>query len=350
VTNSIGLLNPEGLDLWLSFEWADSTPTAPQLMCYLATDTTLPSVIGQKYGGLFQWQSTSFTPIMRCRYLSPFPIDTLVAGFRISPVRDVPAPDSFLVTACRGDGSMIPYTVSADTLMGQISGHDLDSIIIRAIYDDTVDDSGLVLIYNPLSRLPINSEICTGTEYAPGGTCELLLTNTQATTMTLSLGYNRQMLSCPSASIILEGHETRSIPFTALIGEEDSTLILITVRDTDDRYYPHVARTDYPFDEPLAIEDEPGDIGAPPAADFLLYPNPCRAGVHISPRRYYPGGRLEVYDILGRLITSRRSDGGEAVYWDTRDSHGRPVAAGVYVVRMIPDGGEPTVKKAVIIR
>ena len=93
---------------------------------------------------------------------------------------------------------------------------------------------------------------------------------------------------------------------------------------------------------PEAIEfelDLPGEI----PADFQLhqnYPNPFNpvTSILISvPHRAQ--ARLEVYDIIGRLVSVLFDEelpaGRHKVTWDARDEVGRSVASGVYVYRLV---------------
>ncbi len=68
-----------------------------------------------------------------------------------------------------------------------------------------------------------------------------------------------------------------------------------------------------------------------------LYPNPAQETVRIRFRAEVPEGvRLALYDLLGRrirvLYEGRLPEG--VFSWDGRDAQGRPLAAGVYMVRL----------------
>ncbi len=74
-------------------------------------------------------------------------------------------------------------------------------------------------------------------------------------------------------------------------------------------------------------------LGAP-------WPNPARGLLNVAfDGAGDPRARLEVYDLRGRLVR-RWSPGGAAmvVTWDGRDDAQRPVAAGVYLVRLLAHG------------
>ncbi len=85
------------------------------------------------------------------------------------------------------------------------------------------------------------------------------------------------------------------------------------------------------------------------AAGFTAGPNPAAGPVRL---RYHapaaPYARLEVYDPTGRAVRvlegPRWSEGWQEVAWDGRDREGRPVAAGVYHVRLVMPTESRTVR------
>jgi hypothetical protein len=62
--------------------------------------------------------------------------------------------------------------------------------------------------------------------------------------------------------------------------------------------------------------------------------------------------RLDVYDVAGRrartLLAEVREAGEHGITWDTRDDTGRPVASGIYLVRLGWPGGSRTTRAAVV--
>ena len=54
--------------------------------------------------------------------------------------------------------------------------------------------------------------------------------------------------------------------------------------------------------------------------------------------------RVGVYDLLGRLVRSLRSEtlssGRHRILWDGKDAYGRPVLGGMYFLRVLEHGGE----------
>lgn len=69
------------------------------------------------------------------------------------------------------------------------------------------------------------------------------------------------------------------------------------------------------------------------------HPNPARGTVSVAVGLDGPG-RLDVFDVLGRVVWTAGLDGNEdLVRWDGRDGSGRPVASGVYLLRLSTEAG-----------
>jgi hypothetical protein len=91
--------------------------------------------------------------------------------------------------------------------------------------------------------------------------------------------------------------------------------------------------------------------GAPAATFGLqrLSPNPSR-GPAVFDLALTTAGHadLRVYDVSGRLVKTLVSEtldpGSHRVSWDGRDAHGRTLAAGLYLARLVAEGRERTVK------
>jgi hypothetical protein len=83
-------------------------------------------------------------------------------------------------------------------------------------------------------------------------------------------------------------------------------------------------------------------------------PNPFRAGgsVELTPS-LGPGVRLTacVYDVSGRVVARLEgADGRATLSWDGADSHGRPVASGVYFVRAAFESGAAASVAVVLLK
>lgn len=100
-----------------------------------------------------------------------------------------------------------------------------------------------------------------------------------------------------------------------------------------------------------AAPPSPSPEGAP-ARLGNAWPNPFAGGTRL-PFTLSRGGTVElsVHDVTGRLVrtlaSGTRSAGGHAPEWDGRDASGRPVASGVYFVRLRAEGA---VERAKLVR
>ncbi len=89
-----------------------------------------------------------------------------------------------------------------------------------------------------------------------------------------------------------------------------------------------------------------------PSARLRSEPNPFREGISFRLGAVIADGRLSIHDVSGRVVRefaagSAAEDG--QLRWDGRDSEGRPVAPGVYVVRFA-NGGEIRTGRIVRVR
>lgn len=99
-------------------------------------------------------------------------------------------------------------------------------------------------------------------------------------------------------------------------------------------------------------------VVAPPAGAALAaaFPNPFRAATSLRFRvdRGPAAVRVEVFDVAGRrvrtLVDRTMPRGDHVVGWDTADAGGRPVAAGVYLARLVVNGERLGTRKMTVIR
>jgi len=95
---------------------------------------------------------------------------------------------------------------------------------------------------------------------------------------------------------------------------------------------------------------------APPRSSFGLAvsPNPCRASASVAFTLPASGESVVgVYDVAGRLVSElhsgRTAAEGSRVLWKGTDASGRPVASGVYFVRLL-FGGRTETAKVLLVR
>jgi subtilisin family serine protease len=103
------------------------------------------------------------------------------------------------------------------------------------------------------------------------------------------------------------------------------------------------------YSEPLAVEP---DVSVQVCA-VRAYPNPASGGARIEYAVPVPAEvRIRVYDVAGRLVRTlverERGVGAYAAAWDGDDVLGRPVANGVYFVRLEVGRGTTTAKVAIV--
>jgi len=101
--------------------------------------------------------------------------------------------------------------------------------------------------------------------------------------------------------------------------------------------------------------DRRDESGATPA-NFALsqnYPNPFNASTRIDYQLQAPAHvRLVLYDVLGRIVTVLADGilpaGNHSARWNGADAHGRPVADGVYVLRLESGEHSARIKLALV--
>jgi hypothetical protein len=87
-----------------------------------------------------------------------------------------------------------------------------------------------------------------------------------------------------------------------------------------------------------------GPLPAPRSALLPNVPNPFNPSTELRFRLDAPGRvQLSVHDVAGRKVATVldevRPAGEHAVRWTARDRRGRPLASGLYLVRMVSPGG-----------
>lgn len=108
-----------------------------------------------------------------------------------------------------------------------------------------------------------------------------------------------------------------------------------------ERYYNYV-RCVRDADQAVSVEDE-GEDDALPEPSLSLFvkaePNPFNPSTRIAFNVMTPGNvTVRVYDTMGRevdeLLNTQLAAGEHSVQWDGRDSEGRTVSSGVYLVHV----------------
>ena len=107
------------------------------------------------------------------------------------------------------------------------------------------------------------------------------------------------------------------------------------------------------FDNDRVLRIAPSVVGVPEATESRLvsaYPNPFSSNMTLSYALKLSGPiSITLFDTSGRrvgsLLEAWKPAGRHSVDWDGRDSRGNEVAAGVYVVRVEPEGTKAQVVK-----
>ena len=80
------------------------------------------------------------------------------------------------------------------------------------------------------------------------------------------------------------------------------------------------------------------------------YPNPFNPELTVSYDIATPGEtRLSVFDVRGRLVHRAVSHDANSFRWNGIDQDGKPVASGIYLVR-IEHGNQTRIRKAMLLK
>lgn len=98
----------------------------------------------------------------------------------------------------------------------------------------------------------------------------------------------------------------------------------------------------------------PRTVRAAPIYVLKVYPNPCNPSTTVSFRTRGPATvRLVVFNATGRVVTQfdRHVSGykTQSITWNGTDGHGRPVASGVYLIRVQADD-ELHTRKVILLK
>jgi len=177
-------------------------------------------------------------------------------------------------------------------------------------------------------------------------------------------GTDNVVVNCQTVDIRLSTDGGYTYPTTLLAGTPNDGSELVTLPDIEnstarimvaaaDNVFFDISDEDFTVTTTVAVGD-PG-TGALNGRHILTSrPNPANPGTTVSFTLPEAGSaRVRVYDSGGRMITTladgARAAGNHAVSWDGTDAVGRPVAAGVYYVRLQANGST-TDRKLVVTR
>lgn len=145
-----------------------------------------------------------------------------------------------------------------------------------------------------------------------------------------------------TGSVTIAAGDSVPIPFSVQFEDFDPFTVHEIVLEGDldgDGIYERLSA------QPFVSQVDPGSTtsaGAPPLPDgtrLTASPNPFRRSTAVAFVLPEAGdARVEVYDVLGRLVRTlhagRLAAGEHRLEWDTRDANGAPARGGVYFVRV----------------
>jgi hypothetical protein len=152
------------------------------------------------------------------------------------------------------------------------------------------------------------------------------------------------------------------VALSSLITPTNQVVFRFTAQDTGDGSITEAALDDFWI---YVIESEGGAVGVPgvPAGASITglslgapAPSPARSGEPVALELALPAAgpvTAAVFDVTGRRVAGLRDGRLEAgrhrIGWETQDDSGRPVATGVYFVR-VKAGGDRLVRKVLVVR
>lgn len=348
VVNNTGWLNIEGRDMWFGFDWADSTPAAPQIKCLFLPPDDAHDYLGIMTSEYYSWQEIAYSPVFRYRFMTPFACDTIIAsGWRRRLDYDT-RPDSFLIRGydMAGDSLIMQCRVGSDTLMTCIANDLVDSVEIISCYGICPDDSHLTLVYDRQRSGPIQAAV--DFEKVPAsGYFDLIVRNTGSSILNLVFSHGSVLEGLPD-EITLDGNQTAVIPVSANLSESDSLDLMIIIRDKQQQFYPILVKAAYPPQDPTETDDENVPV-LPDRAGIELYPNPFHDIMKIRAKKHIRADRIEIFNLIGQKVFEKRMHPGIEIIWDGCDSSGRRLPAGVYFARIRCSGGSDAVKKIILL-
>lgn len=177
-------------------------------------------------------------------------------------------------------------------------------------------------------------------------------------------GTDGVVVDCQTVDILLSTDGGYTYPTTLVSGTANDGSELVTLPSIDvstarvmvaaaDNIFFDISDEDFTITTTVAVGD-PGSGALDGRHILASRPNPANPGTTVSFSLPEAGpARVRVYDSVGRMITTladgARAAGAHAVSWDGTDTAGRPVAAGVYYVRL-ETGGATTDRKLVVTR
>ena len=333
--NPIDLLNVAGEDLWLGFQWAETTPSAPQIRCRILSGAGAFNRFGSVTGNIYSWNVLEYAPQFRIRLLGVMPLELATRyGQRQPAVTSVP-PDSFLIDCYAADSTSSRYFRGADTLILSLRGR-CDSVSITSVYDDAPECSSLVVAFDEEGILPVAANIDFPADAGAGNAFDLLLTNDRGDPIDLVLGCDTTTISGSEHRVSIDGFQTVAVSFAIAVPDMDSVSSFIIIQDDAGEYYPLLIPVVYPPDQQTSVTESSPPI-VPTRCRFDICPNPSSGEVLFRTYGRVGNAKFEIFNIAGQKVTEFTTSTGIEVIWDGCDRQGRRVSAGIYFARMTAD-------------
>ncbi len=177
-------------------------------------------------------------------------------------------------------------------------------------------------------------------EYCKVITGELPLTFSVSTSAMTAIAEIRIGLD-PMDTLVLMHYCEDELSFTShATSDEFSSVVLAFIN-----LYENEITYDYTVDEVTSIDEEQTD--AP--FTFSFAPNPYRGGnlsMSVSAAKPVP---VSIYNVRGQVVRELRTDDRGVAQWDGCDRLGKPVAEGIYLLRVESHQG-PVVRKVTVLR
>jgi len=332
--NDVFLPNPAGADLWAAFQWADSTPTAPQLRCQTPAPDGSSNVLGIYDGEKFRWSGLDHRPVFRLHLLSMIALDSVRSPNwrRISPAN--PPPEAFVIRFFAG-GVHVDSTVifRTDTLIVKVPIRDVDSVQVYSLYEGSRGEESASAALCEDRIPPLMTEIIPAGYNNEYTDVQLLITNSGEERLELAMGFSAEIIPEGDEVLELRSRETVTVPLRIATEPGDTGRAVIVLQERTRQYYPQLISVSFP-DSGQTDADDISERETIQPIELRLYPNPSAGGVNIWASGTSGPSRVDIYNILGQRVASLAITPDAATEWD--DCAAPP---GVYFVRMRTDDG-----------
>ncbi|MDR3329449.1 MAG: T9SS type A sorting domain-containing protein [Prevotellaceae bacterium] len=225
----------------------------------------------------------------------------------------------------------------------QLSGD--EEFAVGAIYALAADlrgnvwvgtDKGVLLYsatYNPFASTPLAQRIKVPTEIA--GQASYLLQYERVTAIAVD-GGNRKWFGTRDAGVFLQAEESEQQVYA--FSEQNSPLPANTIVDI--AVNSQTGEVMFATAKGMAGYYSDATAGKSGFGEAKVYPNPVRPGMEqVTITNLTEGASVKITDVAGNLVYATTANGGTAT-WNAKNSGGRRVATGVYLIFLHEPSGE----------